>query len=142
MSSIVKRSIDAKTAEAAVEAAAAKARQLGVNMCIAVTDETGDLKAFHRMDGSPKLSISIAQDKAYTSASFGFPTHGWHDFIKDDPPLLHGIVHTPRLIVFGGGYPIKEKGEMIGAIGVSGGHYTQDMECAKAALAAIGAEVS
>jgi len=142
MSSIVKRSIDAETAQAAVAAAATKARELGLNMCIAVTDETGDLKAFHRMDGAPKLSISIAQDKAYTSASFGFPTHGWHDFIKDDPPLLHGIVHTPRLIVFGGGYPIKEKGEMIGAIGVSGGHYTQDMECAKAALAAIGAEVS
>ena len=142
MSSIVKRSIDAKTADSAIEAAAAKARELGLKMCIAVTDETGDLKAFHRMDGAPKLSIGIAQDKAFTSASYGFPTHGWHDFIKDDPPLLHGIVHTPRLVVFGGGYPIKEKGEMIGAIGVSGGHYTQDMECAKAALAAIGAEVS
>ena len=142
MSSTVKHSIDAKTAQAAVDAAAAKARELGLKMCIAVTDETGDLKAFHRMDGAPKLSIGIAQDKAYTSASFGFPTHGWHDFIKDDPPLLHGIVHTPRLIVFGGGYPIKEGGEVIGAIGVSGGHYTQDMECALAGLKAIGAPAS
>jgi len=110
-------------------------------MCIAVTDEVGDLKAFHRMDGAPMLSIGISQDKAYTSASYGFPTHGWFDFIKDDPPLLHGITHTPRLIVFGGGYPIKEKGEMVGAIGISGGHYKQDMECAKAALAAIGADM-
>jgi uncharacterized protein GlcG (DUF336 family) len=141
MSSIVKRSIDAKTAQAAVEAAAAKAREMGLTMCIAVTDEVGDLKAFHRMDGAPKLSIGISQDKAYTSASYGFPTHGWFDFIKDDPPLLHGITHTPRLVVFGGGYPVKEKGEMVGAIGISGGHYTQDMECAKAALAAIGADM-
>ncbi|MEJ2374167.1 MAG: heme-binding protein [Pseudolabrys sp.] len=141
MSSIVKRSVDAKTAQAAIDAAAAKARELGLAMCIAITDESGDLKAFHRMDGSPKLSIGIAQDKAYTAASFGMPTHAWHDFIKNDPPLLHGIVHTPRLIVFGGGYPIKENGEMIGAIGLSGGHYTQDMECAVAALKAIGAEV-
>ena len=140
MSSIAKRSIDAKTAEAAIEAAAAKAREMGLTMCIAVTDDTGDLKAFHRMDGAPKLSISISQDKAYTSAAYGFPTHGWYDFIKNDPALLHGIVHTPRLVVFGGGYPIKEKGEMIGAIGLSGGHYTQDMECAKAGLAAIGAD--
>jgi uncharacterized protein GlcG (DUF336 family) len=140
MSSIARRSIDAKTAQAAIEATAAKAREMGLNMCIAVTDESGDLKAFLRMDGAPKLSVQIAQDKAYTSASYGFPTHGWYDFIKDDPPLLHGIVHTPRLVVFGGGYPIKEKGEMIGAIGVSGGHYRQDMECATAALAAIGAE--
>ena len=141
MSSIVKRSIDSKTAEAAVAGAAAKARELGLRMCVAVTDESGDLKAFHRMDGAPKLSIEIAENKAYTSAAYSLPTHVWHDFIKDDPPLLHGIVHTPRLVVFGGGYPIKENGEVIGAIGLSGGHYHQDMECAKAALEAIGAEV-
>ena len=92
------------------------------------------------MDGAPKLSIGIAQDKAYTAASFSMPTHAWFDFIKNDPPLLHGITHTPRLTVFGGGFPIVLKGEMIGAIGLSGGHYTQDMECARAALAAIGAD--
>ncbi len=142
MSSTVKRSIDAKTAQAAIEAAAAKAREMGLLMCIAITDESGDLKAFQRMDGAPKLSIQIAEDKAYTSISYGIPTHAWHDFIKDDPPLLHGIVHTPRLIVFGGGYPIKENGEVIGGIGVSGGHYKQDMECAQAGLKAIGAPVS
>jgi uncharacterized protein GlcG (DUF336 family) len=142
MSSIVKRSIDAKTAQAAIDAAAAKARDMGLTMCIAVTDEAGNLKAFHRMDGAPMLSIGISQDKAFTSAAYGFPTHGWFDFIKDDAPLLHGIVHTPRLVVFGGGYPIKEKGELVGAIGVSGGHYSQDMECAQAALAAIGADMT
>ncbi|WP_439397575.1 heme-binding protein [Bradyrhizobium sp. PMVTL-01] len=59
--------------------------------------------------------------------------------IKDDASLLHGIVHTPRLVVFGGGFPIVENGVVIGAIGLSGGHYSQDMECARAALAAIGA---
>jgi uncharacterized protein GlcG (DUF336 family) len=66
------------------------------------------------------------------------PTHVWHEFIKEDSPLLHGIVHTPRLVIFGGGFPITEAGQVIGAIGVSGGHYTDDMEVAKAALAAIG----
>ena len=142
MSSLTRRSIDAATATTAIEAAAAKADELKLKMCIAVTDEAGDLKAFHRMDGAPKLSLQIAQDKAYTSAGFGLPTHVWYDFIKEDPPLLHGITHTPRLIIFGGGYPIKENGEVIGAIGLSGGHYSQDMECARAALDAIGAEVS
>ena len=140
MTTIVKRSIDAKTAEQAIEAAAKKAAELGLRMCIAVTDETGDLKAFRRMDGAPKLSTEIATNKAYTAASFGMPTHAWFDFIKNDPPLLHGITHTPRLVVFGGGFPIHLEGEIVGAIGVSGGHYTQDMECARAALAAIGAE--
>jgi uncharacterized protein GlcG (DUF336 family) len=44
-------------------------------------------------------------------------------------------------VVVGGGFPIKEKGEMVGAIGLSGGHYKQDMECARAALAVIGADM-
>jgi uncharacterized protein GlcG (DUF336 family) len=137
---VVKHSIDAETAEKAVAAAAKKAAELKLKMCIAVSDEAGDLKAFARMDGAPKLSIDIAENKAYTAAAFGMPTHVWFDFIKDDPPLLYGITHTPRLTVFGGGFPIKLKGETVGAIGLSGGHYTQDMECARAALAAIGAE--
>jgi uncharacterized protein GlcG (DUF336 family) len=137
---VVKHSIDVETAEKAVAAAAKKAAELKLKMCIAVSDEAGDLKAFARMDGAPKLSIEIAENKAYTAAAFGMPTHAWFDFIKDDPPLLYGITHTPRLTVFGGGFPIKLKGEMVGAIGLSGGHYTQDMECARAALAANGAE--
>ena len=136
----VKHSIDAGTAEKAVAAAAKKAADLKLKMCIAVADEAGDLKAFARMDGAPKLSIQISQDKAYTAASFGMPTHSWFEFIKNDPPLLHGITHTPRLVVFGGGFPITIKGEIVGAIGLSGGHYSQDMECARAALQAIGAE--
>jgi uncharacterized protein GlcG (DUF336 family) len=139
---IIKHSIDAQTAERVAAAAAKKAAELNLRMCIAVTDESGDLKAFTRMDGAPKLSIQLAQDKAFTAASYGMPTHAWFEFIKNDPPLLHGITHTPRLIVFGGGFPIKLGGEMVGAIGLSGGHYSQDMECARAALQAIGAETA
>jgi uncharacterized protein GlcG (DUF336 family) len=137
---IVKKSIDIATAERAIATAAKKATELGLKMCIAISDESGDLKAFGRMDGAPKLSIQIAEDKAFTAASYGLPTHVWYDFIKDDPPLLHGITHTPRLIIYGGGFPIVLEGEVVGAIGISGGHYKQDMECARAALQAIGAE--
>ena len=137
---IVKHSIDAEMAGKAVVAAAKKATELKLKMCIAICDESGDLKAFVRMDGAPKLSIQIAQDKAFTAVSYSIPTHAWFDFIKDDPPLLHGITNTPRLIIFGGGFPIMLKGDMIGAIGLSGGHYTQDMECGRAALEAIGAD--
>lgn len=139
--SIVKRSIDGATALRMIEAAIAKSRELKRAMCIAVVNEAGQLKAFHAMDGAPHLSIQIAQDKAYTASSFGIPTHVWWDFIKGDPPLLHGIVHTPRLVIFGGGYPVMEEAQMIGAIGVSGGHYSDDMEVARAALEAVGAPV-
>lgn len=110
---------------------------LGKPMCIAVVDGDGNLKAFTRMDGAPLLSVQISQDKAYTSVSFGMATHDWFEFVKNDAPLLHGIIKTDRLIVFGGGYPITMDAGIIAGIGVSGGHYTDDMEVAQAGLAAL-----
>jgi uncharacterized protein GlcG (DUF336 family) len=136
--SITKTSITTEGAFEIIKAAEAAARKLGVPMVIAITDESGVLKAFSRMDGAQLLSVEIAIDKAYTSAAFSLPTHAWFELIKNDPPLLHGIVHTPRLVVFGGGYPIKENGKVIGGIGVSGGHYEQDAQVAREALATLG----
>jgi uncharacterized protein GlcG (DUF336 family) len=86
------------------------------------------------MDGAPLLSTEIAQDKAYTAVAFGLATEDWYPFIKDDGPLALGITKVPRLIVFGGGYPVREGGAVVAGIGVSGGHYTQDMEVARAGL--------
>ena len=122
-----------------IAAAEAKATEMGVPMCIAVADPGGNLKAFSRMDGAALLSTQIAQDKAYTAVGFGMPTHGWHDFIKDDAPLAAGApTGIDRLVIFGGGYPITVDGTVVGAIGVSGGHYTQDQKVAEAGLAALG----
>ena len=135
---VTKSSISAASAAKVLRACEAKAAEMGVPMVIAVCDESGVLKAFSRMDGAALLSVDIAQDKAYTAVSFGISTDSWFEFIKNDPPLLHGIVKTPRLTVFGGGYPIKEDGAVIGAIGVSGGHYEQDMAVATAALKTVG----
>jgi len=134
---LTKTSITTEGAADVLAAATAKAAAMGVPMCIAIVDESGVLKAFSRMDGAPMLSVDLAKDKAYTAAAYGIATHVWFDFIKDDPPLLHGIIKTPRLIVFGGGYPIQVGGAVVGAIGVSGGHYKQDMEVAEAGLAAL-----
>jgi len=81
----------------------------------------------------------VAQDKAYTAVGFGIPSHSWHDFIKDDPPLAAGApTGIDRLVVFGGGYPIVIDGAVVGGVGVSGGHYSEDMEVAEAALAVLG----
>ncbi|MGZ6040088.1 MAG: GlcG/HbpS family heme-binding protein [Phenylobacterium sp.] len=135
---VTKASITAEAAADVVKAAMAKAAEIGVPMVIAVVDESGILKAFTRMDGAALLSVGIAQDKAYTAAAFGISTDSWFDFIKNDPPLLHGIVKTPRLVVFGGGYPLQVDGVVVGAIGVSGGHYEQDMVVAQAGVAALG----
>lgn len=132
-----KASITIEAAQRMVAAAEAKARAMGRPMCIAIVDGDGTLKAYSRMDGAPLLSVQISQDKAYTAISFGMATHEWHEFIKDDPPLRDGIIKTDRLIVFGGGYPISVNEQVIGGIGVSGGHYSQDMEVAQAGLAGL-----
>ena len=132
-----KSSITIEAAQRLITAAEAKARDMGKPMSIAVVDSDGTLKAFHRMDGAPLLSVGISQDKAYTAISWGMATHEWFEFVKNDPPLLHGIIKTDRLIVFGGGYPIQSQEGIIGGIGVSGAHYTDDMEVAKAGLAAL-----
>jgi uncharacterized protein GlcG (DUF336 family) len=131
-------SVTAELARAMIEAAERQAEQMGHPFVIAVVDESGVLKAFSRMDGAALLSVQIAQDKAYTAAGFGLPTDAWHDFVKDDPPLAMGAAPgIDRLVVFGGGYPIKVGEAIVGGIGVSGGHYSQDMEVAQAGLSAV-----
>lgn len=133
-----KKSISTEACHRMIAAAEDKARALGVPMNIAVVDDGGVLKAFSRMDGAALLSVKIAQDKAYTAVGFGMPSHAWYDFIKDDPPLAAGApAGIDRLVIFGGGYPIKVGDALVGAIGVSGGHYSQDMEVAEAGLAAF-----
>lgn len=133
----VKASITLTVARALIQRAEEKAVELNLRICTAIVDESGNLKCFSRMDGAPLLSSKIAEQKAWTAISFGIPTDQWYDFIKGDPPLLVGIPHIPSLIVFGGGYPIRIAGEVVGGIGVSGGHYSDDMRCAQAALALL-----
>jgi uncharacterized protein GlcG (DUF336 family) len=133
-----KRSITSDLAHRIVAAAEAKANEMGHPFVIAVVDDSGVLKAFSRMDGAALLAVQVAQDKAYTAVGFGLPTDGWHDFIKDDPPLALGApAAIDRLVVFGGGYPISIGGKLAGGIGVSGGHYSQDMDVAQAGLSAV-----
>ncbi len=131
-------SVTAELARAMIDAAERKAAEMGHPFVIAVVDDSGILKAFSRMDGAALLSVQIAQDKAYTAAGFGLSTDAWHDFVKDDPPLAMGAASgIDRLVMFGGGYPVKIGDAIVGAVGVSGGHYTQDMEVAQAALAVV-----
>jgi len=131
-------SVSTELATAMIDAAERKAAEMGHPFVIAIVDDSGVLKAFSRMDGAALLSVQIAQDKAYTAAGFGLSTDAWHDFVKDDAPLAMGAAAgIDRLIVFGGGFPIMIGGKLAGAIGVSGGHYTQDMDVANAGLAVV-----
>jgi uncharacterized protein GlcG (DUF336 family) len=138
MADVVKKnSISSELAQKMVDEALAKARKIGVTENVAILDDGGNLKAFHRMDGAPILSIEIAQNKAYT-ALFGFPTQDFFNFIQGDPSLLAGIPTLARVAAWGGGFPINVGGEIVGAIGVSGAPTVQnDVDCARAALALV-----
>jgi uncharacterized protein GlcG (DUF336 family) len=120
-----------------VDKAVAKARELGVSENVAILDDGGNLKAFGRMDGAPLPTIEMAQNKAYT-ALLGVSTQDFFNFIQGDPSLLAGIPTLSRVAAWGGGFPIKVDGEIVGAIGVSGAPAVQnDVDCARAALALI-----
>ena len=130
--------LTAEAAATALQAAVAHAESLGIRINVALADSSGVQAGFLRMPGAFLHSIEIAIDKAYTAASFGFPTSRWGAVLGDDELLRLGLNQRPRLVLFGGGLPIVEAGARIGGIGVSGGSAEQDERCAAAGLAAIG----
>ena len=138
--SFEKRSITAESAQAVITACVAKATDRGGAFVVVVVDESGVVKASLRMDGAPLLSVQVATDKAYTAAGFGMPTDAWFDFVDGDAPLrLGATTGIDRLVVFGGGFPLKDGDQIVGAVGVSGGHWSDDMEVATAGVEAFDA---
>jgi uncharacterized protein GlcG (DUF336 family) len=138
MANVVKKhGISYELAQKMVDKAVAKARELGVTENVAILDDGGNLKAFGRMDGAPLPTIEMAQNKAYTALS-GVSTQDFFNFIQGDPSLLAGVPTLSRMAAWGGGFPIKVDGELVGAIGVSGAPAVQnDVDCARAALALV-----
>ena len=126
-------------AEKAIAAARKKAVKLKTQMCIAVVDSGGVLKAFHRMDDAWVGSIDIAIKKAKTAVFFGMPTGEIGKLSQPGGPL-YGIEHSnDGLITFPGGLPIVDAdGVMIGAIGVSGSSVENDHAVAQAGVEPIG----
>ncbi len=134
---VKKHSISFELAQKMVDAAVAKAREIGVSENVTILDDGGNLKAFGRMDGAPIPTIEMAQNKAYT-ALLGVSTQDFFNFIQGDPSLLAGVPTLARMAAWGGGFPIKVDGEIVGAIGLSGAPTVQnDVDCARAALAVV-----
>lgn len=122
-------------AQILIEGARLKATEIGIPMCIAVVDESGNLIAFERMDGGKVTSITIAQDKAFTAAAARKATHEYNE-VNVPGNLAFGI-HTEvggRLSSVGGGIPVLIDGDVVGGIGLSSGTPAQDMECAQAGV--------
>lgn len=130
----VKR-LDLADAGVLLEGARAKAAEIGVPMCIAITDEGGNLVAFERMDGGKVTSITIAIDKAFTAAGAKKATHEYGEVSQPGKPV-YGIASAigGRLMVVGGGLPVVAGGDVVGGIGVSSGTPAQDREVAQAGI--------
>ncbi|HET6967554.1 MAG TPA: heme-binding protein [Ornithinibacter sp.] len=125
-------------ARVALDAALVRAEEVGGAFNVAVTDSTGGLLAFARMDGAFAVSGSIAQDKAWTVAGFGgIPTDDFYDAIAGEDAVREGIAQRGRVAAFGGGVPVVVDGTLVGAVGASGGSAAQDKEVATAGARAV-----
>ena len=124
-------------AQKIIGAGIVKAKEIGQPMNIAVVDAGANLTAFARMDGAWLGSIDIAINKAFTSKAFDISTRelGRNSQSGDQFFGIHVSNHG-RVMIFAGGIPIKSKGEIVGAVGVSGGSGEQDHAVAEAVVAA------
>lgn len=127
--------LDHEDARILIAGAAAHAVEIGVPMCIAVTDESGQLIAFSRMDGGKVTSTTIAIDKAFTAAAARKATHDYGTASQPGAPAWGiGSAIGGRLMVVGGGLPVDHGGQVVGGIGVSSGTPAQDQAVAQAGI--------
>jgi uncharacterized protein GlcG (DUF336 family) len=125
-------------AQAIALAAAAKATEIEVPMNIAILDAGGHLKFFIGMDGPVLASIDIAMKKAKTAVLFEANSEAVWEYCKPGAPGEGLQLTNDILVTFAGGIPLKTRtGEMLGAIGVSGGAVPQDAQVAKAGASAL-----
>jgi len=125
-------------ARSLLAAGEARADALGVPVNIAVLDAGAHLKAFTRQDGAVLGSIDIALNKARTAALFSVPSEALWDYARPGGPSPGLENSNGGLAVFPGGLPLFDaQSVLVGAIGVSGGAPSQDLEIAQAAAAAL-----
>ena len=127
--------VNLELAKKLIEGAEKEAEKIGVSMVISVVDEGGNLIAVHRMNDAWLASIDIAQNKAWTSVALKMPTSNLAEATVPHAEL-YGLntTNNGRIVLFGGGIPLVENDQVIGAVGVSGSSVEHDMQVAQAAV--------
>lgn len=130
-----------------LQAAEAEAERIGVKQTICIADDGAHPVALHRMTGARLTGVEIAIAKAFTAAGHQRSTHLFNE--EPNGPALPGNeafgiqhMHPGRFAVFVGGFPVLHDGQVVGAVGVSGGNGQQDKAVGAAALAAFEAKVA
>ena len=127
-------------AEKAAKAALTQCIADGYQVSVAVVARSGATKVLLKGDGSGPHTVGSSTGKAFTSASMGRATLALAEFMKSHPELDGLRDMDPRLVILGGGLPVKINGMLVGGIGVGGAPGgDKDEKCAKAGLEAIGA---
>ena len=131
--------VSLEEARRVIRAGQEKATEIGQPMNLAVVDAGANLVAFERQEGAWLGSIDISINKAFTARAFDIETKtlGENSQSGDQFFGIHVSNHG-RVMVFAGGVPLKRGGEVVGAVGVSGGSGQQDQAVAEAAAAAFG----
>jgi glc operon protein GlcG len=123
-------------AKACVQAAVARAEEIGTPMCIAITDPSGVLIYFERMDRAIAAGALVAPEKAKCAALYQRSTKAFEDALNGTGGArflaLSGVIPVE------GGLPLVLNNEIVGAIGVSGGTGAQDGIVAAAGATACG----
>lgn len=130
------KKLNLESAKKIVEAGEKKAKELGLDFVLTVVNKEGHLILEEKMDNAIFASIDIAFKKAYTAAALKIDTVNLTELTKPTGSL-YGLQNDSRYIIFGGGFLLRVNGEIVGAIGVSGGTVEQDMEVAKACVEAF-----
>lgn len=123
-------------------AARAKADEIGVKQTLCIVDESANVIALHRIPGARLTGVDISIAKAFTAAGHERPTHKFNEG-PSGPALpgneAFGISHMipGKFAIFVGGFPLEYDGQIVGAIGVSGGNGEQDKAVGAAAIAAF-----
>ena len=121
-----------------MDAAERKAREIGVDMDIAITDDSGSLLMFHRMDNARITSIDISISKAFTAAAARKSTRAYGETsVPGGPSYGIQVSNQGRFMILAGGLPIFFNNQIIGGIGCSSGHADQDEAVAQAGLDAL-----
>ena len=134
---IVTHRLTLEEAEAGIDAALAKAVELDVASVICVSDAAGWPIALKRPDNGKPTSVEIAINKAFTAACHRRPTHTYTNAQPGQEAFGIMNMHQGRFTIFVGGWPIEIDGEVVGGIGVSGGHTAEDISCCQAGVSAI-----
>jgi uncharacterized protein GlcG (DUF336 family) len=134
----VRPTLPADASRRLLDTAISQATAMSTPVTVVTVDESGVLKAMHRMDGAPLVSIQTAINKAYAAAAIGMPPDDFYAAIESDGAAVASFATRPGLALIGGGIPIVVDGKVAGAIGIAGAMTAaEDRQIAEAAVTEV-----